>query len=148
MASYKTHAKFNVMVTLPIVTAGLIYFFNPSIKYILTFIGSFIYGTYFMNPDLDLANQIKLFSIRGLLTVPFRSYSLVFRHRGLSHSFLFGTISRIIWLIAYLIIASYLLLKVTPDRQSVAHYFYLYRDYLVFVLGGLFIADTSHLLLD
>ena len=36
--------------------------------YAITFAGTFIYSTLFMNPDMNLAHQIK------------------FKHRGLSHS--------------------------------------------------------------
>ena len=49
-----------------------------------------------MNPDLGLVHKIKLFSLRGFITLPFRGYSKIFKHKGISHSFLLGSFTRII----------------------------------------------------
>ena len=84
MAMYKQHAQFNLFIALPILMGAMYYFLHPARDLMFTFAGTFAYSTLFMNPDMDLANQIRLMSIRGILSIPFRSYSKVFSHRGLS----------------------------------------------------------------
>ncbi|MGE3716158.1 MAG: DUF2227 family putative metal-binding protein, partial [Simkaniaceae bacterium] len=84
MAMYKGHVRFNLFIALPILLGGSDYLFHPSRAMLITFASVFAYSTLFMNPDLDLANQIKLFSSRGVFTLPFRSYAKIVSHRGLS----------------------------------------------------------------
>lgn len=148
MPQYKTHARFNILLVLPIIDAGLIYALHPAFGFLLTFSLSYAYATLYMNPDVDLAYQIKLFSLKGLLTLPFRGYAHFFRHRGLSHSILFGTLTRIAWLllisIAVLYGGNYLFL-------AKKHFSWLlkeYQPYLLYGIAGVFFADLFHILLD
>ena len=146
MALYKTHATFNLIVALPLLTWAAIYFLNPTLGQLLVFAVAFIYATLFMNPDLDLANKIKLISFRGLLTLPFRGYSRLFRHRGLSHSLLFGTLTRILWLGALFYLILLLIGREFPDRTAVLTALKDHR--FLFGLTGIALADFCHLLLD
>ena len=59
MAKYKTHTVFNFFI-LPFLVLFLIRFFNSTFLDLLTFSICFIYSTLFMNPDLDLVNEIGL----------------------------------------------------------------------------------------
>ncbi len=146
MALYKTHATFNIVVALPLLVGGMLYFFTPSMRHLVIFSGVFVYATLFMNPDLDLVNQVKLFSFRGLLTLPFRGYSRVFSHRGISHSLFFGTLTRILWLGALLYLVLFLLGRQLPDKRVL---FALFRNQnFLFGLSAIVIADLCHLLLD
>ena len=108
MANYKTHTGFNLFFMLPALVGFGYYFFQPSEKALIVFTATFTYATLFMNPDLDLVHQIKLFSLRGFLTLPFRGYSKIFKHRGISHSFLLGSFTRIIWLSSILFLLSFI----------------------------------------
>ncbi len=148
MSNYKGHSYFNILLLLPIAVAVIYFFITKETAYIITFGCTFAYGTLFMSPDSDVANKIKLFSIRGFFSFPFRTYAGVFKHRGLSHSLLFGTLTRIAWLALYAIVVLFIIYKSTSDIEK----FYLYlkqnRTYLIYGFAGLFLADIGHLSLD
>ncbi len=148
MSQYKTHTKFNLFLALPLLLAGLFYFIHPQREYAITFAGTFIYSTLFMNPDMDLAHQIKLKSLRGILSLPFRLYSRVFKHRGLSHSLVFGSITRILWLSAFALLIFYLTNQMLPSKTSFVRFFHRHEPFIIFGFCGVFIADLCHLLLD
>ncbi|MDE3048256.1 MAG: DUF2227 family putative metal-binding protein, partial [Verrucomicrobiota bacterium] len=97
----------------------------------VSFVAAFLYGTFFLHPDLDIAYKIKLFSLKGLLTLPFRPYSYLFRHRGISHMPVVGTLTRVLWL--SLLLWLFCGLTLPP---------------LWFALAGLAVADLFHILLD
>lgn len=148
MALYKTHAKLNILIALPIVLGICNYLLQTDPKLLFVFSGAFVYGTLYMNPDLDLVHSIKLFSIRGLLTLPFRGYSKIFRHRGLSHSLFFGTATRLGYLALVIFLFSYFIIKM-PFLHLDAYKYYQ-NSKLLFFYGflGLFLADAFHLLVD
>jgi uncharacterized metal-binding protein len=146
MAQYKTHTKFNIILALPFFIWAIVYFFSPSINLLATFIICFIYATLFMNPDLDIANKIKLLSFRGLLTFPFRTYSFIFRHRGISHTFLIGSITRILWLTAFLYLALFFLKKPLFNKEDIISL--VKSDYFLYGFFAIVAADFCHLLLD
>ncbi len=148
MSNFKTHTRINLILALPLLLGGAYYFFSPKPIELVTFGCCFIYGTLFMSPDVDLASQIKLFSIRGLFTLPFRSYALFFRHRGLSHSLIFGTLTRVIWLGLHALLFAYLVYQIQPDKQTFWKFIQYYKAYIIFGVSGLFLADTAHLAVD
>ncbi len=135
MPSYRVHATLNLAIGLPLSLGALYYTAVPyTTQEFFSFVGAFLYGTFFLNPDLDLAYKTKLFSLRGFLTLPFRPYSRLFRHRGISHMPVIGTLTRVLWLAAL----SWLLLGWTVTDWAL----------LWFALGGLALADFFHILLD
>ena len=76
----------------------------------LAFCGSFMAGTYLLSPDLDLAEQ-NVSSKRnwgwlGFVWVP---YGWMFSHRGLSHTWLVGPLTRLVYLALLLIVPALLL---------------------------------------
>jgi len=146
MALYKTHTKFNIFLTLPIFIFIMYYFLNAHYSLMLTFSICFIYSTYFMNPDLDLANKIKLLSIRGILSLPFRGYSLIFKHRGISHSPFFGTLTRVGYLgsFFYLIILFFDIQLINKNEFINV----LKSELFLYGFLGIFFSDISHLILD
>ena len=78
---------------------------------VLCFCAAFVAGTYLLSPDLDLAEQ-NVSSKRnwgwlGFLWVP---YGWVFSHRGLSHTWLVGPLTRLTYL-ALLLTVPVLLLR-------------------------------------
>lgn len=148
MSNYKTHVCFNLFLALPVITAGLYYIYTPPHLYLIIFIGAFFYGTCFMNPDLDLIHQIKLLSLRGFLTLPFRFYSKIFKHRGLSHSVLFGTITRIAWLNGVCLLVFYIVYQALPTEKQFFYYLRAYKFYALYGVAGLILADWCHLILD
>jgi uncharacterized metal-binding protein len=145
MAQYKAHVSFNILFALPAFLAAMVYFVHPTLNLLIIFALCFVYSTLFMNPDLDVANQIKLISIRGILTFPFRFYSFIFRHRGVSHSFLLGTITRVLWLGGFLL----LILYCTDRLYFMKHSMHILKSrYFLYGMAGIFTSDFSHLILD
>ncbi|OGN66749.1 MAG: hypothetical protein A2888_02825 [Chlamydiae bacterium RIFCSPLOWO2_01_FULL_28_7] len=99
-----------------------------------------------MNPDMDLANKIKLFSLRGILTLPFRGYSLIFKHRGISHSPIFGTFTRICYLGGFFYLLIFFL--DAPHINKTIFFNILKSQSFLYGFFGIFFADLSHLVLD
>jgi uncharacterized metal-binding protein len=148
MSNYKTHVVFNLLVGLPAAIVGMHYTLHPSSSLLITFIVTFFYGTCFMSPDLDLVHKIKLRSIRGICSLPFRLYSKFFKHRGLSHSFLFGTLTRVLWLSAVGFIIFFAIYQTFPTQKSILLYFKQHKLYIYYALAGVTMADWCHLILD
>ncbi|HEV3269026.1 MAG TPA: DUF2227 family putative metal-binding protein [Candidatus Rhabdochlamydia sp.] len=144
MANYKIHTGFNLFLMLPILIGLGYYFLQPSEKALIIFTATFIYATLFMSPDLDLVHKIKLFSLRGLLTLPFRGYSKIFKHRGISHSLLLGSFTRIIWLSSLLFLFSFSF----SFSENLLSFYKHFKTYFIYALIGICLADWSHLLLD
>lgn len=67
----------------------------------LSFAATYLVGTLYVTPDMDLAEQARTVRPKrrwgrfGALWVP---YGLYFRHRGISHSYLVGPMTRIVYL--------------------------------------------------
>lgn len=135
MPSYRTHVSVNLLLALPVALAAMRCTLLSTPYDMALFAGSFIYGTLFLHPDLDLARNIRLFSFKGLLTLPFRPYSYLFRHRGISHMPLIGTLTRIGWLT--------LLFWIFFHKA-----FAWDNPLLWFAAGGLAVADLAHIVLD
>jgi uncharacterized metal-binding protein len=145
MALYKTHVKFNIFF-LPLILLFIFYFFKSNFLNLAIFSIAFIYSTFFMSPDLDLANQIKLFSIRGFFTLPFRFYSIFFKHRGISHNAFLGSLSRILWMGGFIYLIFYLLNKPIFSKKDL--FKALKSSYFLYALFGVILSDFCHLILD
>jgi len=148
MALYKTHTKLNLLICLPITLGICVYLLQTEPRLLLVFSGCFIYGTLYMSPDLDLAKSIKLFSLRGFLTLPFRGYSRLFRHRGLSHNLFLGTATRLGYLALVVLLFTYFVLKIPYFHQDVWHCYLNNKPYFQYGFLGLFLADAFHILVD
>lgn len=147
MALYQTHTKLNLLLALPVLFGVSIYLLQTEPKLMLTFGLTFIYGTLFMNPDLDLAHKVKLFSLRGILSFPFRIYSRIFRHRGISHSILLGTSTRVLYLAAFITLVIYFINKSFYMDDFMILY-KNHKDHFFYGFIGLFLADAFHILID
>jgi uncharacterized metal-binding protein len=148
MPNYRTHSVTNLFLILPLAYTGAAYFFKPTQEEAATFIGCFTYATLFMSPDVDLAYQNKLFSLKGVLTLPFRLYALIFSHRGLSHMPIIGTLTRLIYLAAISIIVYGMVNQVFPSFPLILD-FIKNHDLLIFWgISGAFMADLAHEALD
>ncbi|NGX51630.1 MAG: hypothetical protein K1060chlam2_01503 [Chlamydiae bacterium] len=148
MAQYSGHARFNLFLALPLLLGALYAFLHPSRDLMITFASVFVYSTLFMNPDLDLANQIKLFSIRGLFALPFRSYAALFSHRGLSHNLIVGSITRILWLAGWGALIFLAIYKTLPTEASLRRFYHHYQPFILYSFAAISLADWCHLLLD
>lgn len=147
MSKYRTHNWFNILLILPLCLI-LGYFFLPK-HLIVLFAIVFIYGTLIMSPDCDIAHKTNPYSIRGVLLYPFRYYSRVFSHRGISHAHIVGTFTRIIWLLIFFTPIGVFLFFTSPEYLSVAYLFlYHHPVELGITILALIISDSSHIFLD
>jgi len=65
----------------------------------VAFVGSFLLGTFLVTPDLDLAEQnVRAKGRWGLLGLFWVPYGLMFSHRGLSHTWIVGPLTRILYM--------------------------------------------------
>jgi uncharacterized metal-binding protein len=163
----KKHKKIN-LILLPLLLV-LIYFFYPNELHIIIGTLFYVYATFWFNPDADITNQTKMFSINGLMTLPMRlSFAPFFKHRGISHSFL-GTLLRILCLGVFVLATLYLYLLVskfvatgfitTSDLlktlintgvggHTIIGFIIKKKAYFVAGLIGIIISDFVHILSD
>ncbi len=61
---------------------------------------SYLVGTFLVTPDLDLAdNRVRAKSNWGLLGLLWVPYGEVFKHRGLSHTWFVGPLTRLLYMV-------------------------------------------------
>ncbi len=69
----------------------------------LAFALAYLVGTFLLSPDLDLAERdVRPAKRWGLLRVLWWPYGLLFRHRGLSHTWVVGPLTRLGYLLLLL----------------------------------------------
>lgn len=119
----------------------------------LAFVVSYLIGTFLVTPDLDLANRSvrakKHWGLLGILWVP---YGAIFRHRGLSHSWLIGPLTRLLYLLM-------LVLALSELSQVVAGWLGYRLEFRALLQGqwswllagsaaGYYVSQWLHLLID
>lgn len=76
---------------------------------------SYLIGTFLVTPDLDLAeNRMQARNNWGLLGLLWVPYGALFSHRGLSHSWLIGPLTRLVYLALLALAFSWGLAQVGP----------------------------------
>ena len=148
MSNYKGHNLFNLIFFLPITLAGIFYFFTQNGEHLCLYAGGFIFATFFMSPDSDIADKIKMNSLRGVLSLPFRLYSKFFKHRGISHWIVVGTFTRIFWLVLLFAICYTLLYQRTLSLEPLISFYKAHTLSVNYAIAGFCIADIGHLILD
>lgn len=156
MALGPTHRRFNLF-------TGVIFFVIVMIATKLDwecmgcFTIAFVLGTFIISPDIDLGpNKYSRWS--RFFIYP---YSFIFKHRGLSHSIFFGTLSRVLYGLIFAHLIIYIgdaLFQEEPisgyylDFLSRLFFEFDYRywphKWLFWAYIGLFCSDFSHILLD
>lgn len=148
MAQYGTHVATNILIGLPLAMWGLVVYFNPPPELAGTFAGAYLYATLFLSPDLDLANQVKLLSLKGLLTLPFRLYAFLFRHRGMSHWPIIGTATRLAFVGALGALALFFYDPALLDYSLFEALFRSHELYVYYGISGIVLSDFCHLVVD
>jgi uncharacterized metal-binding protein len=148
MANYKTHTVFNICCGLPVGLLAFTYLAGANTRLLAPFIVLFCYGTLFMSPDVDQADKYNSFSLRGLLSFPFISYSLLFKHRGLSHSVIWGTLTRALWLFLWFLLLFFFIYRYLPGPDTLFGTLYHFRVECFYAFLGLFFADFCHIFID
>jgi len=148
VAQYKSHCLLNTALFLPLFLLMAYLMKGDLLLNIPAFGLSFIGATFFLSPDLDIAHKIPLFSWRGFFSIPFRLYPRFFRHRGVSHYLIIGTLSRLVWLAAFALISFSIFTRNWPNWQLIKCFFIQHQKILLSLFLGISLADFSHILVD
>lgn len=156
MALGQTHRRFN-LITGVLFLGIVLVVSNADWESVGCFSIAYIFGTFILSPDIDLGpNKYSRWS--KLFLYP---YSLIFKHRGISHSIFLGTLTRIL----YGLILGHILIvigqsffeqeRITEVYLSfLSHLFFDFNydfwphKWLLWMHAGLFCSDLSHVFLD
>ena len=128
---------------------------------------AFTFATLFLSPDLDL-NYSNPARNWGPLRILWWPYSLFFKHRGLSHSIVFSSFTRLSYLALILCLCTYGFFSATSwasgvhlnqalidsasyTQNSILSHFSWRNRYsreLIIILTAIFSADICHILAD
>lgn len=82
---------------------------------LVSFSTSYLLGTFLITPDLDLAeNNVRAKDHWGLLGLLWEPYGHLFSHRGLSHTWVIGPLTRLIYLAILVLALSWLVTFLAP----------------------------------
>ena len=114
MPSGKVHNAINTLSLLAL-SGGYSYAYSSHLfklepGAVLTFAAAFVAGTFLLSPDLDLAEQhVSIKNNWGWLGFLWVPYGWVFSHRGISHSWIVGPLTRLLYLALLLALPIYFL---------------------------------------
>jgi uncharacterized metal-binding protein len=115
----------------------------------IAFALSYTFSNFYLSPDLDLARSSPK-NNWGPLKFIWIPYSKIFKHRGISHSIIFGTLTRIIYLLLIIIILITLIDKLTALEipYSLLDLRNYSLDLIITVFIGLYIPNILHTIAD
>ncbi|WP_019585612.1 metal-binding protein [Deinococcus apachensis] len=115
----------------------------------LNFSLGFFAGTFLLSPDLDLAegrvDSKRRWGVLGVLWVP---YGMLFSHRGLSHTWLIGPLTRLAYLAVIVGLVVGLLRFVWPNMPLPTIPQPLSLKVLLPLLSGYYLSQWLHLIAD
>lgn len=115
----------------------------------LAFTVGFAVGTFFLSPDLDLAeghvNSKRAWGLFGVLWVP---YGLLFSHRGWSHSWIVGPLTRLAYLALMVGVVVGALLYLLPNVRLPNVPFTFSWLLALPLLVGYYVSQWLHLIAD
>lgn len=114
---------------------------------------SYLIGSFLVTPDLDLAEQHvrakKHWGLLGLLWIP---YGTLFNHRGLSHTWILGPATRLLYMAVVALSFAYIFTNVMPYfGYQVSFKLILVRNWQELSLGalaGYYLSQWLHLVAD
>ena len=155
MASGKWHDRFSLIfgavLTGPLIALGL------NLAVALSFTVGYLFATLMFSPDTDVMPKKR----SGILQFFLYPYSILFKHRGLSHMIVIGTLTRIFYGLIVCSIAFYVLHGLGHISIShtdfldglgifLTHYDYNLFEYQVvtWIILGMISADLCHIIVD
>ncbi len=162
MASGRTHETINLVVLGSLAAAyafGLAQGLNAELEALapprtrLTFAVAYLAGTFLVTPDLDLAERrVRAKNNWGLLGLLWVPYGALFKHRGWSHSWFVGPLTRLLYLVVLVLALAYLVtlvgsllgLSLRLEAPLVAGW----REPALGALAGYYLSQWLHLIAD
>lgn len=157
MPSGKTHIRIDVFF-LFLMAAAALYFWGDLVQRFgrdrlveqsAAFTISYLFGTFLLSPDLDLKDNVSAKNW-GLLRFFWRPYAALFRHRGISHVPVVGTLTRILYMavVAYVAVAAANALFDMKMRMSFRDLRAANWGLALTALAGVCLPDLLHVLTD
>ena len=155
MASGKLHDKVNLGTGA--VLTGLLVGLERSLPVVISFVVGWLFATLIFSPDTDIMPKKRA----GLLRFFLYPYSILFKHRGVSHMLLVGTLVRIVY--GFVVFSTMLFVLNgmgyvqfgAPDFFQFVLSYFLNFDYslihykiFVWLFVGMVGADLCHILFD
>jgi len=151
MPSGRTHEAINLTL---LGLGGALYLAqggSPEEPRALAFLLGYLAGTFLLSPDLDLAEKgVRAQGRWGVLGALWRPYGWLFRHRGLSHTWILGPLTRLGYLLLLLFLL-YGLLKGVAAFMGASLALALPplpKEVLLFGLLGYYLSQWLHLVAD
>lgn len=148
MPAGKTHLRIELFL-LPLWGALFSLFIDPSWQAGAVFTGAYLFSSLLLSPDLDLRynRSRRHWGVFGCIWVP---YTKIFKHRGISHSVLLGTLTRLgyLGLLALLIAFAFGSLGVwtiSPDSLTTSP---IDPRFVAILCAGLWLPNIIHILTD
>lgn len=118
-----------------------------------TFSLSYLLGTFLVTPDLDLAeNRVQARNNWGLLGMLWIPYGALFSHRGLSHTWLIGPLTRLLYLALLALALSWAAAQIGPYfGYSFSFRAELSKNWSQLTIGalaGYYLSQWLHLIAD
>jgi uncharacterized metal-binding protein len=157
MPSGKTHIRIDVFF-LVLMGVVAVYFQDDLVQrfgrdrlveYGAVFAVSYLFGTFLLSPDLDLKDNVSAKNW-GLLRLFWRPYAALFRHRGLSHAPIVGTLTRILYMavVIYVVVAAANAMFDMKIRMSLHDLQAANWSLALTALAGVCAPDLLHVLTD
>lgn len=145
MPSGKTHVAIELFAW-PGFVAGFHSLFQPAWEETAIFALAYLVSSLLLSPDLDLRHNSarRRWGPLGFLWVP---YFTIFKHRGMSHSFLLGSLTRLVYLGAVfgLVLVGLSSFGFALPQEAPS---WLSERTLLIVGGALYLPNVLHVLLD
>ena len=157
MPSGRTHRRIDLIALGALIAVAI--FFQSALtrqfgqdrafEYCLVFVGTYLFSTSLLSPDLDLGRSEPT-NNWGLFRSVWLPYSALFKHRGVSHSPFLGPLVRILYLAAfiYILLAFLNTLLDMGWKMSIAQLTHFNWAFAVSALGGLWVPNLLHILVD
>lgn len=155
MAKGRAHDRLNLLIGS--VCSGVLIGIEKNWPITFGFVLGFLLSTLVLSPDLDLGPKKRA----GIFRIILYPYSVFFKHRGYSHSLLFGTLTRVFYGIAvvlFIIFCShkmgYLKVNALQSVELIVNYLKNYNydlstyKLLTWTFLGMFLADLLHISID
>ena len=157
MPSGKTHTRIDLGMLVVLMVAAAFFwnalcrFFgrDEMAEYGAIFVVAYLFGTFLLSPDMDLATSEPMHSW-GVLRHLWRPYAHLFKHRGISHTPVVGTLTRVLYIVLLIYVIS-AVANVFLDlkwKMSLDELKRVDRFALAWALGGLCLPDLFHILAD
>lgn len=119
------------------------------VEYGAIFVLAYLFGTFLLSPDMDLAKSEPMANW-GLLRWIWRPYANLFKHRGISHTPILGTLTRVLYLLVviYMILAIINVCFEMDWKMSFRHLNKINWTAAIWALAGLCLPDLFHILAD